>query len=61
MSKAKPKDEIRDEYRREDLGPGVRGKYLAKVDPRTSLINPEEKVTGTRLTSRVGGRTKGRH
>ena len=28
---SKVKDEMRDDYRREDLGKGVRGKYLARV------------------------------
>ena len=36
MSKAK--DEIRPEYRREDLGKGTRGKYLARVSKGTNLI-----------------------
>ena len=36
MSKAK--DEIRAEYRREDLGKGVRGKYFERVSKGTNLV-----------------------
>ena len=42
MSKAK--DEIRPEYRREDLGKGVRGKYMARVSKGTNLILLNEDV-----------------
>ena len=42
MSKAK--DEIRQEYRREDLGKGVRGKYLARVSKGTNLVLLNEDV-----------------
>lgn len=42
MSKAK--DEIRPEYRREDLGKGVRGKYLARVSKGTNLVLLNEDV-----------------
>ncbi|MDR3568936.1 MAG: hypothetical protein P4L43_12985 [Syntrophobacteraceae bacterium] len=31
-------DEIRPEYRREDLGPGVRGKYLEAYRAGTNLV-----------------------
>jgi hypothetical protein len=31
-------DELRAEYRREDLGPGVRGKYLAAYRAGTNLV-----------------------
>ena len=34
----KAKDEIRPEYRREDLGKGARGKYLARVSKGTNLV-----------------------
>lgn len=37
MKKAKS-DELRPEYRREDLGPGVRGKYLESYRSGTNLI-----------------------
>ena len=37
MNKAKS-DELRAEYRREDLGPGVRGKYLAAYRAGTNLV-----------------------
>ena len=37
MKKAKP-DELRPEYRREDLGPGVRGKYLEAYRAGTNLV-----------------------
>ena len=42
MSKAK--DEIRPEYRREGLGKGVRGKYLARVSKGTNLVLLNENV-----------------
>ena len=37
MKKAKS-DELRSEYRREDLGPGVRGKYLEAFRSGTNLV-----------------------
>ena len=37
MKKAEP-DELRPEYRREDLGPGVRGKYLDAYRAGTNLV-----------------------
>ncbi|MBW1691905.1 MAG: hypothetical protein DRG87_13140 [Deltaproteobacteria bacterium] len=37
MKKAKS-DELRPEYRREDLGPGVRGKYLGDYRSGTNLV-----------------------
>jgi hypothetical protein len=42
MKKAKS-DELRPEYRREDLGPGVRGKYLEAYRAGTNLVllNPD--------------------
>lgn len=42
MSKAK--DEIRPEYRREDLGKGTRGKYQARVSKGTNLVLLNEEV-----------------
>jgi hypothetical protein len=39
MKKAKPRsDEMRDEYRREDLGPLVRGKYAARFAKATNVV-----------------------
>ena len=39
MKKAKPKDdEMRAEYRREDLGPLVRGKYAAQYAKATNIV-----------------------
>ncbi|MDP1931005.1 MAG: hypothetical protein Q8L60_06090 [Gammaproteobacteria bacterium] len=42
MSKAK--DEMRTEYRREDLGKGVRGKYFERVSKGTNLVLLEDTV-----------------
>jgi hypothetical protein len=42
MSKAK--SELRREYRREDLGKGVRGKYLARVSKGTNLVLLNDEV-----------------
>lgn len=42
MSKAK--DDTRDEYRRTDLGKGVRGKYLGRVSKGTNLVLLDERV-----------------
>jgi len=44
MSKVKSKEEVREEYRREDLGPGVRAKYLSKVALGTNLVILEKNV-----------------
>ena len=45
MSKVKStNDEIREEYRREGLGRGVRGKYLARVSRGTNLVVLDAKV-----------------
>lgn len=45
MKKAKTTtgDDLRPKYRREDLGPGVRGKYLAAYQKGTNLVllNPD--------------------
>ena len=44
VSMSKAKDEVRPEYRREDLGKGVRGKYLARVSKGTNLVLLNEDV-----------------
>jgi hypothetical protein len=41
---SKVKDEMRDDYRREDLGKGVRSKYLARVAKGTNLVLLDDKV-----------------
>jgi hypothetical protein len=38
MKKAKVTDELRPEYKREDLGVGVRGKYFEEYSKGTNLI-----------------------
>jgi hypothetical protein len=38
MRKAKVSDELRAEYKREDLGVGVRGKYFAEYRNGTNLV-----------------------
>ncbi|HSW53432.1 MAG TPA: hypothetical protein VLG93_09370 [Sulfuricaulis sp.] len=43
MKKVK-RDELRPEYRREDLGKGVRGKYLKAYRAGTNLVLLEPKV-----------------
>jgi hypothetical protein len=40
----KTKDEMRTEYRREDLGKGVRGKYFDRVSRGSNLVLLDEKV-----------------
>ena len=42
MSKAR--GEMRAEYRREDLGKGVRGKYLDRVSKGTNLVLLDDRV-----------------
>lgn len=42
MSKAK--DDIREEYRREDLGKGVRGKYHGRASRGTNLVLLDDRV-----------------
>ncbi len=44
VSMCKAKEEIRPEYRREDLGKGTRGKYLARVSKGTNLVPLNEEV-----------------
>jgi len=43
-SMSKPDDEMRPEYRREDLGKGVRGKYFARVSKGSNLVLLNDKV-----------------
>lgn len=38
MKKGKTKDELRPEYKREDLGIGVRGKYFEEYRKGTNLV-----------------------
>lgn len=38
MKKAKDQDEVRSEYKREDLGVGVRGKYYEAYDEGHNLV-----------------------
>jgi hypothetical protein len=46
MKKAKIKDdEMRAEYRREDLGPLVRGKYAAEYAKATNVVVIDPKLT----------------
>ena len=47
----KVKDEMRAEYRREDLGKGVRGKYLGRVSRGTNLVLLENRVAKAFPTS----------
>ena len=47
-------DEIRTEYRREDLGKGVRGKYAARYAKGTNLVLLDDKVAKAFPTASVG-------
>ena len=38
MTKVKASDELRPEYKREDLGQGVRGKYFEEYQKGTNLV-----------------------
>jgi hypothetical protein len=38
MKKAKASDELRPEYKREDLGTGVRGKYFESYTKGTNIV-----------------------
>ncbi len=49
MSKAK--DEMRKEYRRKDLGKGVRGKYFERVSKGTNLVLLDKTVAKAFPTS----------
>jgi hypothetical protein len=40
----KADDEMRAEYRREDLGKGVRGKYFARYSKGTNLVLLDDRV-----------------
>jgi hypothetical protein len=40
----KASDDMRPEYRREDLGKGVRGKYFDRVSKGTNLVLLDDKV-----------------
>ena len=48
---SKGKEEMRAEYRREDLGKGVRGKYFDRVSRGTNLVLLDEKVAKAFPTS----------
>ncbi|WP_299787622.1 hypothetical protein [Ramlibacter sp.] len=43
-SMSKAKDELRREYRRDDLGKGVRGKYLSRVSKGTNLVLLDDEI-----------------
>jgi len=73
MKKAKVSDELRPEYRREDLGQGVRGKYfesyqkgsnLVLLSPDVAKVFPTEAAVNEALRSLIDlaekstGRTK---
>ena len=47
----KAKDEMRKEYRREDLGKGVRGKYFERASKGTNLVLLDKKVAKAFPTS----------
>lgn len=47
----KAKDEVRVEYRREELGKGVRGKYFQRASKGTNLVLLDEKVAKAFPTS----------
>jgi hypothetical protein len=60
MKKAKVKDEMRSEYKREDLGKGVRGKYasayaeahnIVLLDPEVAKAFPSEEAVNNALMS----------
>jgi hypothetical protein len=63
MKKVKAPDELRPEYKREDLGVGVRGKYLDEYRKGTNLVllSPDvakvfstEKAVNDALRSLIG-------
>jgi hypothetical protein len=73
MKKAKISDELRTEYRREDLGRGIRGKYyesyhkgnnLVLLSPDVAKVFPTENAVNEALRSLIDlaqkstGRTK---
>ncbi len=62
MKKAEGKDEMRSEYRREDLGKGVRGKYyeaykeghnLVLLKPEVAKAFPSEEAVNEALLSLI--------
>jgi len=48
---SKGNEEMRAEYRREDLGKGVRGKYFGRVSRGTNLVLLDDKVAKAFPTS----------
>ncbi len=62
MKKGKVKDEMRPEYKREDLGKGVRGKYFSAyteahnivlLDPEVAKAFPSEEAVNEALKSLI--------
>lgn len=62
MKKAKNQDEMRPEYKREDLGAGVRGKYyeayneghnLVLLRPEVAKVFPSEEAVNEALLSLI--------
>lgn len=62
MKKTKPTDELRNEYSREDLGTGTRGKYYSKfkdasnvviLEPEVAAVFPNEKAVNDALKSLI--------
>lgn len=62
MKKSKVKDEMRPEYTKEDLGKGVRGKYLTayaeahnivRLDPEVAKAFPSEKAVNEALMALI--------
>ena len=62
MKKDKEKDELRPEYKRKDLGKGVRGKYyedyksgsnLILLNPDVAAVFPDEKAVNDALRSLI--------
>ena len=62
MKKAKVSDELRPEYRREDLGQGIRGKYfesyrkgsnLVLISPDVAKVFPTEEAVNEVLRSLI--------
>ena len=62
MKKDKSKDDLRPEYKRDDLGKGVRGKYfqdyeaghnLVLLEPEIAMAFPTEKAVNKALMSLI--------
>ena len=62
MKKDRAYDELRSEYRREDLGPGIRGKYfeayqkganLVLLSPDVAKVFPTEEAVNEALRSLI--------